>query len=428
MKEIKALIISANPFSKVLNNGKTYEAIFWAFKSDCLSQLFFRTKDIRYADFDYCNSYYGITESDLIKRLINVKYKCGGKVVKQVYFKNDYQESTIFIPFKKSKYKDILRDILWLLPFWKNKELKQWLNSTDADFIFAVAGGSKYLHKISKYISDFLKVPLVTFFTDDYLINPKFGGLIGKILKKRMKFFYTDTVKRSELLFVIGDEMAKEYTKYFGKIFYPIMNSVDSRSYIEPIIREKPVISYFGGLHLNRWKMIRNFALLVGNRAEIWVYTISDISIVERAALNKVGVKIKSRVFGDELQKAMIDSDILLHVESDNVVSRSFTKLSVSTKIPEYLISGRLVLGYGPPEVASMKLLTDNNIGFLISCEKTNEEMSLDMEQVLTDFDFRMEFGKRAYNFAMQNFDRNRISENFKNKIITVISKSHVIV
>ena len=68
----------------------------------------------------------------------------------------------------------------------------------------------------------------------------------------------------------------------------------------------------------------------------------------------------------------MFDADAFLHIESDDESYCSLTKLSVSTKIPEYLISSRLVIGYGPVYLASMKLLKDNNIGIVISNPRVN--------------------------------------------------------
>jgi hypothetical protein len=61
----------------------------------------------------------------------------------------------------------------------------------------------------------------------------------------------------------------------------------------------------------------------------------------------------------DELNEVIREADVLVHVESFDRNSIESTRLSVSTKIPEYLAMGRPVLAVGPPDVASMEFLRD---------------------------------------------------------------------
>ena len=50
---------------------------------------------------------------------------------------------------------------------------------------------------------------------------------------------------------------------------------------------------------------------------------------------------------------------MLVHVESFDNKSRQLTKLSISTKIPEYLATGKPIIAIGPREVASLEYLKD---------------------------------------------------------------------
>ena len=66
-------------------------------------------------------------------------------------------------------------------------------------------------------------------------------------------------------------------------------------------------------------------------------------------------------------------ADVLVHVESDDPEVLQNTRLSVSTKIPEYLSSGRLVLGFGPLNVASLALLKKYSLGVVVD-SSTSED------------------------------------------------------
>lgn len=62
-----------------------------------------------------------------------------------------------------------------------------------------------------------LNIPLATYFTDDYVINPS-TTLYIKWLKKQ----YRNTINHSSLLFAIGEQMAHDYSLYYNKYFYQL--------------------------------------------------------------------------------------------------------------------------------------------------------------------------------------------------------------
>ncbi|OPB97077.1 hypothetical protein BAS10_08555 [Elizabethkingia meningoseptica] len=417
----KVLLIANNSFSDSSNNGKTYEAIFSEFNKSDIAQLFFSQNEN--PDFKYCNNYFKITDKDVLFNFFS-KVKRGEKLknVKQLNQRNEniieHKKSKIFSFFqKKAGYLVLLRDFIWSFNTWKTKKLKNWINDFNPDIIFFVGGDMEFPHIIAKWVSQEYKIPLVIYFTDDYVIFPVNRNFLDKLKKKRANKFYIDTVKRSSLRFVIGDLMAKEYKNYFNCEFNSIMNSIELTDFEEYIGgNDKLVISYFGGLHLNRWKMICRLGKLLSDNYTINVYTIDTPSaeIINEFEISKVNYC--GAVRGNALRNKILESDILLHVESDDEYYMNLTRLSVSTKIPEYLISGRAILGFGPPELASMKILSDNNIGFVISSSDKNTEI-LNKIDIIYDFNFRKNMGINAYNYAHKYFNRKDIATKFKQRI-----------
>lgn len=416
----KVLIIAHNSFSKVSNNGKTLESMFGDFSKKNIAQVFFSENED--PDFDFCDNYFKITDSDVLKSLVKGNQDCGRQIkVKPVNENfNDINKSRPSLLFRLAKSKsdnlNFFRDMLWQFNSWKSPSFLRWIEAFSPDVIFYVGGNFGFSHKIARFSSTQFKVPLVTYFTDDYLIYPLNKNIFDAIQRKRMKNFYFKTVEQSSLCFAIGTAMANDYTAYFNKKFFPLMNSVAKQEYVPYLNRNNLTISYFGGLHLERWKMLVRFAKLLPSGV-LNIYSIAKPEENVLEEFKKANIFFKGAVEGQNLKNAILDSDLLLHVESDDKYYRSLTKLSVSTKIPEYLISGRPIIGFGPIEVASMKILEDNKIGFAIDSKMNDDTIKLNLERIIKDFNLREKIGKIGHEFAVQNFDIEKISKEFKNKL-----------
>ena len=128
-------------------------------------------------------------------------------------------------------------------------------------------------------------------------------------------------------------------------------------------------------------------------------------------------------LFGEDLKNAMLNSDILLHVECNNIYSKSITKLSVSTKMPEYLALGKPILGFGPKDVASMKVLSDNGIGVVISPDQENYQNIQDINKLLSDQQYRVRLGKLGYDYALEKFNNKKVTHDFYNKIDNLLNR-----
>jgi glycosyltransferase involved in cell wall biosynthesis len=417
----KVLVVSHNCFSKVSNNGKTLESIFSGFSKENIGQVFF-TEDMN-SDFDFCENFFKITDVNVLKSLLKGSSDCGMALfpTKNSLNKAVFKEPKL-LKFAKSKmdYMVTFRDFLWSFNSWKSNSFIDWSTEFKPDVIFYVGGNFGFSHNIACFLSKHLKVPLVSYFTDDYLIYPKNKNVLDNIQKVRMKKFYAKTVNQSSLCFAIGSFMAKEYSSYFGKEFLPIMNSIVKQDYIPYFQKKEMKISYFGGLHLNRWKML----VRLGNSLSIGsldVYSIERPSKEILLEFEQANIKYKGAVEGENLKNAILESDVLLHVESDDSYNRTLTKLSVSTKIPEYLMSGRLVLGFGPEEVASMKVLSDNKIGVVISSSVSDDYLKSELIKLTSDFELRKQIGFQGYDYAIKNFDNKIIAKKFKERIEKLI-------
>ena len=100
---------------------------------------------------------------------------------------------------------------------------------------------------------------------------------------------------------------------------------------------------------------------------------------------------------------------------------RALTKLSVSTKIPEYLNTNKLVIAYGPSDIASIRLIADHGIGLVIHDKK---DIRPKIGKILDNLKQITILSEKARNFASTKFDIEKLSSEFKKTIENTIHHS----
>ena len=410
---MKILVISHNSFSKIYNNGKTLSAIFSSFEKSELCQLYFTP--LGDLDHERCDSYFCITDKDAIISVFK-RGMCGNSIQKECA--NNKRLTKIK---KQNTFMLIMRSVIWSISNWRYGGLNDWLLEQSPDAIFYVGGNSIFSHKIAIRLSKDLKIPLATYFTDDYVLNPP-----SNIYIKWLKSCYKKTIAQSRLLFAIGNQMASDYTEYFKRQFLPIMNIVDV-----PNIQRTPQninnsirVNYFGGLHLGRAEEILRFSNFLQqnlssddfNRIELKVYSFDDVPESLLNQYHKLGISKEQGVTRQELIGLMQTTDIFLHVESIKPEYHSLTKLSISTKIPEYMSFAKPIIAFGPADVASFKVIAEVNPDLVIDDSKNCNRKCLDgIRKLFSDQDYILEKGQNNYNYAKLKFDKSRVATEFKN-------------
>ena len=415
---MKVLVISHNSFSKTHNNGKTLSAIFSCFKKEELCQLYFTP--IGNLDYDRCDQFFLITAQSALRSIFH-RNKCGHVVNHSPDRKSSAKRNVV----KRTILTHILRDVLFQLSSWYQGGLKLWLKQQKPELVFYVGGDALFSQRIAVSISKKLKVPLITYYTDDYVINPP-SDIYVRLLRRS----YSRTVFHSSMLFAIGEEMASAYTIYFKKKFHPIMNLIDIVE--NETVKEKwgdtLKIGYFGGVHLGRDVEIARFAKFVREKLEnyltrsieITVYTFGNVSEDVLSDYYNLKIIVNKGLTGDDLKRAMSMTDVFLHVESIEQQFISLTMLSVSTKIPEYMGMGKPILAFGPSEVASFKVIAKAN-NVLVIDDNIFEDTQIKHIASVLDNDWELfEIAKDNYNYAKRNFSKEEVAKNFREKLLSI--------
>ena len=101
----------------------------------------------------------------------------------------------------------------------------------------------------------------------------------------------------------------------------------------------------------------------------------------------------------EELRAKMREYDVLVHAEAFDAKSAHATRLSVSTKIPEYLASGVPVLAVGPEQAASIRYIRDARAGAVVT-RRNAGAMSGTLSLLMADEELRKGCAQRALALA----------------------------
>ncbi len=419
----KILVVSHNSFSAVQNNGKTLQALFEGWPSDRIAQLFFHDE---VPNFEVCKNFFRITDADVFRAIIRNNGNCGQNVKESKVIKKTINVSK-GISFQNlfklmAKYKlevmYLLRDLIWSSNRWKTNKFLEWLDRFSPEVVFFVGSNYRFSYNIALWIANERNIPFMLFCTDDYVTSKPTTNLFWWIKYWGVKNRFIKAINIAKRVFVIGDAMANEYSSRFGRECTVIMNSVDipkifpnykksDRKYIKLV--------YAGNLGLNRWQPLTeiNEYLMELRKNDIYgkmyIYSLNVPSgKVFNALNNPPSMGYYGSLKGDQLKKEIQDADIVIHVESFDKKNRHLTRLSMSTKIPEYLALGKCILAYGPSDVASIKYLIDNNAA-VVACNRNELKQKLDL--LLNGIISKSKMGRKAYDLAIRKHQRTRLAD-----------------
>lgn len=422
---MKILIVANNSFSNVYNMGKTLKSIFSEFHKDEVCQIFF--KELDNLDTDSCDNYFLIADEDVLKSILMPWRKAGN--IYECHQSDGAATGSIKKGSKiqRSNFTQILRELVWVFGHLNYRELFKWIKAQNPDVIFFVGGYAVFAHRLVEKIHRKLNIPVAVYFTDDYVIYPQKTSYRQYLIK-----VYRKTLEYASQYFVIGKQMARDYSDFFGKSFIPIMNIVDYQDKCAK--RETPVIniSYFGSLYYNRCESVINFARFLNeyvrphlkNEYVVNVFSSSVLTKEQKIQFDHYNIKYRGFVKGADFMEAMHIADIYLHIESEVEEYRALTRLCVSTKIPEYLMAYRPSIAFGPVEVASIRLYDEIDARMVVPTEmddKTTLSVIKNMTDMIDNYSIREEIAEKCYDYACGNFRKDVVAKEFRRNITRVI-------
>lgn len=425
----KILILSNNALSLHENNGKTLASLFSGVNSEALAQLYFNGDKPESEKF---TKFYRITDLDIVKRIISFGASEGGSKIlpSAIDFKSGNENNRLKkIIIKNENLKIIARNFLFGSGLWRSKKLINWIDEFRPDSIFFVAGNYVFPFYIASFISKKYNIPLDIYITDDYILSCKYSAGIKKIIHDSLIGAYKKFLPQARNVFAIGEDMASEFGQEFNRKFIPIMNSVDVPDFYENKIRnhgDKYEFIYTGGLHLGRDKSLIDFGRILktirdeeGKNIYLIIYSLQRPAPDILKSFNDLGILYGGALSQSDVKNKLSQANFVLHVESPDEEYINKTRLSISTKIPEYLISGACLIAYGPPSLSSIKIVRDNNLGLCVSSSDNFDVICRRVSNLVNDEMACRDFSYRGYLYAKMKFDVrsvNKLIDKFLNE------------
>ena len=414
---MKILVISNSPFRTDSNLGKTLSALFREFNSNELHQLYFHSS---IPDVCSCEEYYQISEKQIIESCFGVVKKRCGRIINKPVTSLFLNKSHSFL--KEKKDSTILlwfREELWKCSWWNHSVLQQWISAWAPQLIFFVLSNSASRANFVRKLSKDRDCPVILYVTDDYYHDMRLKSSFAR------KLFYCNLQKSirrmsSCVKAVIGcSELAsKEFSELLhvnGKtVFTPYSIECDKISFKRrgnyPLI-----LRYFGNLTLERWKVLHVLGEKIaringdGRKAFLEIYS----SQPSREILDAVNVTNGSQymgwVSGEKYWKLLEDADISVHVESFSEEACRRTRLSISTKIADYLGPGKCILAVGREDLASIQHLKD------CACIVNRpEDIDSALEDLFQNQSRRFELAESAREKAVLQHDPHHVSKQLR--------------
>ena len=195
---------------------------------------------------------------------------------------------------------------------------------------------------------------------------------MGHPLMKQMVETLGHAWRNARGVFVISDEMGKQYSARFGERQYEIITDGLTKTANAPLTRPaRSLRVYFMGLF--HYRYAANFrAVLDALKSIRGQYPDWDISVTCRCGSifgevkqDDVPVTVLPFASESEVEKDMLSADVLyqpLPFESEAV---NFGKFSLSTKMVTYLGSGLPIFYHGPEDSAACRLLAGNDAALI---------------------------------------------------------------
>lgn len=424
----RVLVVAGTPFTRRHNNGLFKSDLFEGWPADRLAQLYEPSLTPVEPMFDVCRRFWRLTPWGV--RPGPAPAAGGdGSGAQEAAAREEQAMAARQRVIRASRPAAVqrawmpVREWLYGRPSLLSGRALEELRGFRPDLLFSTLGSLSML-RASLRLRDALGVPLVPFVTDDW-VSTLFAGAIGEArLRREMRAAFQEVLDGAPVRMVISPTMVTEYARRYGGEFLWLPRPVDPAPYAaspprDPAGRTLELV-YAGQVAAGRWRMLRRIGealrLLAdeGIHARLRVYTTPMHAALHGADLTLPPVmEMMGHVANARLPAVYDGADVLVHAESFEPEWVAYTRLSLSTKLAEYLVAGRAVLGFGPAEVGAMCHLSGSG-GAVVVGEDSDEALVSALRSLLADAATREALGREGRRYALEAHGAARLRERLR--------------
>jgi len=399
----KVLVISSAAMNNHSATGVTMSSLFKGWPSDRIAQIYDDSTEPNRA---ICENCYRLSVDDFwllqgIKKTVQT-LRSGIRLFRP----GSSQSTTLAASLNSSLVHSSTSAWGDLVPFTLSKELRTWLDEFKPDVIYSVFGSIRMM-ELSRKIASRHAIKIVPHFMDDWPAtiyqHSCAHWLPSKVLNRSLK----KTLSSSRDCMAISEDMAREFEQRYMLSFSNFMNCIEMEKDKKVVCNAKDGIvlfGYVGGLHLNRWKSLKAIGLAMqglnasGVTPQLVIHAPQkDIDRYKVELESVSSILIGGSLPYESISKEILKYDVLVHIESFLATDQKYTRLSISTKIPQYMSSGLPILAYGPTDISSINYIKNTESGLIVDLENNDKLLIDSIHSLSTSPGLREKLGSNGY-------------------------------
>lgn len=431
----RVLVVDTMPFSRHLNNGIVKSNWFQGWPKESLAQIMYSNVQ---PGFDVCEQYWVLRKTSILLGAVGL---AGDESLR----KSAGLAGTIYDPAAahafearprverilsglSSSIRVPIGEMILRLPSVNSRPLREWIRRFAPQVVFTIGGSTTFL-RLAASIAQSERIPVIPHFTDDWANSIYPSGPFHSVFRRSFHHWQRRCLDLSPVRMTISDAMSSEYQSRYGGRFVSFPNVVEQFETTPESDRNCVRLCFIGTLMPNRWQSLLAIGTALaklrkkGIVGELVIYTIpEDLRTFGKHFEGCEAIVTRGTAAPSEVRSIQLDANILVHVESFDEESRLLTRLSLSTKIPQYLMAGRCILAYGPPEGASIRYIADSGSGIAVSTEAP-DVLYAELEKLIRNPLLRRKYADQARQTAITRHNASSERERFRALISEVVSE-----
>lgn len=401
----KVLVVGINPW--IDNTGiNTLINFFDGWDKNSIAHIYTRAK---LPNTHMCDKFFRISEPKVMKSLLKRNIKTGEEVFNSNEEAVEASQENQLYNKKHSSLMSLAREFVWLLGKWRTKELDKFLDEYDADVLFFPVYANVYMNRLQNYIRKRTKKPVVLYVSDD---NYSYKSIAKTPVSVFTRFWLRSQEKKlfknAEKIMVIAPKQKEEYDRLFNTNSVILTKGIDFSAipYEEKPLNKPIKMVYTGKLIIGRWLSLAKITEALGEinkdetKVELDIYTTDSLTEEQKIKLNRNGCSVKGALTLDEVQAVQKQADILVFVESLEKEFRYTARLSFSTKITDYLKSGKCIFAVGDKDIAPIDYF--NRYDSAVTAT-SYDEIGLKLKELIDNENRIIEYSKKAYDCGKEH-------------------------
>ncbi len=418
---MRVLIISSTAWDNSNSFGNTFSNLFSGIKdveifNICLQNGAFNNnvvnQAIQLSNTRVLRSIF--TSNDPARIMVRSDEECVSKTNDAIIKKKFKWMKTILFYF---------RDLIWKLGRWKkSKILNEFIKSVNPNVIYLPIYSSPYMCDVQSYLIDKIGVKVVGHISDDVYAKTTSKSCLAKAYNNKIRKKVKALIEKCEYLEVFAENMKREYQKIFNIPCFLIGKGVKPEQVKDinyDISNDKEIsFVYTGNVGTGRYEILSKIGSALDKEmpnAKLKIYSATPLTEEMKKSFSICkSIRFMGAVSSAEVLKIQKEADFLVHVESFSNEGISSAKMSFSTKIIDYMLSGKPIFAVGPKEVNSIQVLKNHNLAIVVESES-------DLQTILNklannQIDLKT-IGNNVYNYLKKDRNIYEIQNGIKTRL-----------